>query len=406
MRRPVDVMSIVDPASDPPLVSCVIIFLNGEAFIAEAIESVLAQTWPNWELILVDDGTTDGAADIARRYCEAHPDRIRLIAHEGGRNLGMSASRNAGVRASRGKFVAYLDADDIWLPERLAVHVEALESHPHVAMTAASTFFWRSWNPDAAPWWRPWASVDISHGTGLGDRQITHAPDTATHFLGRRGGGMPGVCSVLVRRSVLEAVGGGEDGFRTLYEDQVLMFKVFLEHPVMGIGRILDLYRQHPELRLRKRGADGVRQGSAASVPRLAAFARRRAGDLGSGPARGARGGDPPRGGAAAARQCVPPLSRRLAGRKPPRGHQGSHAAALQSMAPSLRPDSAGERLGRSWRPPGIFGQLRLPRPASDFPGSRRRGAGLGRIFSERVITRITAAHAPAIGSQRTRRAP
>ncbi len=270
-------MGTRDPASDLPLISCVIIFLNGEAFIAEAIESVLAQTWPNWELILVDDGTTDGASDIARRYCEAHPDRIRLIAHEAGRNLGMSASRNAGVRASRGKYVAYLDADDIWLPERLAVHVEALESHPHVAMTAASTFFWRSWNPDAAPWWRPWASVDISHGTGLGDRRITHAPDTATHFLERRGGGMPGVCSVLVRRSVLEAVGGGEDSFRTLYEDQVLMFKIFLEHPVMGIGRILDLYRQHPDSACE---SEGRTASDRAARPRFLAWLRSRVEEL------------------------------------------------------------------------------------------------------------------------------
>ena len=75
------------------------IFLNGEDHIAEAIECIVSQTWSNWELVLVDDGTTDGANAIARKYCAAHPDRIRLISHSDGRSLGMSASRNAGVRA-------------------------------------------------------------------------------------------------------------------------------------------------------------------------------------------------------------------------------------------------------------------------------------------------------------------
>ena len=79
-----DTMSIPHCESEL-LVSCVIIFLNGETFIGEAIESVLSQTWPNWELVMVDDGTTDGATEIVRRYCAAHPGRIRLITHPGGR---------------------------------------------------------------------------------------------------------------------------------------------------------------------------------------------------------------------------------------------------------------------------------------------------------------------------------
>ena len=126
-------MTSKSPAPDP-LISCVMIFLNGEKYIGAAIESVLAQSRSDWELILVDDGTTDGATRIVRSYCEAHPGRIRMISHPGGRNLGMSASRNAGVRASRGRYVAFLDADDIWLPARLETHVAELERNPEVAM--------------------------------------------------------------------------------------------------------------------------------------------------------------------------------------------------------------------------------------------------------------------------------
>ena len=76
-----------------PMVSAIIIFLNGERYIAEAIESIRAQTFADWELILVDDGTTDGATAIARRYAAEHPGRIIYTEHPGHENRGMSASR-------------------------------------------------------------------------------------------------------------------------------------------------------------------------------------------------------------------------------------------------------------------------------------------------------------------------
>lgn len=228
-----------------PFISCVTIFLNGEKYIGAAIESVLAQTRSDWELILVDDGTTDGATEIVRGYCDAHPDRIRLISHPGNRNLGMSASRNAGVRASRGRYVAFLDADDIWLPARLETHVAELERNPAAAMAVSPVVFWKSWNRRLAPWWRPWACEDVSYCAGLVDGSVLPAPDVATHFLRRHGSGVPGICSVTIRRSAFDAVGGCEDTFRTLYEDQVLLFKLFLEYPVIALDTMLALYRQH-----------------------------------------------------------------------------------------------------------------------------------------------------------------
>ena len=78
-------------------VSVITIFLNSEAFIAEAIDSVLAQDFRSFELILVDDGSTDTSSAIARRYAETHPDRVRYIDHPQHANHGMSASRNAGI---------------------------------------------------------------------------------------------------------------------------------------------------------------------------------------------------------------------------------------------------------------------------------------------------------------------
>src|SRR5256885_11136720 len=121
--------------STPGLVSVVMPFLNLAQYLGEAIESVLAQTYPSWELLLVDDGSTDGASEIARSYAARHPERIRYLEHPGHRNRGMSASRNLGLQQSRGALVAFLDSDDVWLPEKLARQVATLDAHPEAQMT-------------------------------------------------------------------------------------------------------------------------------------------------------------------------------------------------------------------------------------------------------------------------------
>lgn len=230
-----------------PLVSCVIIFLNGEKYIGEAIDSVIAQSYPNWELILVDDGTTDGATAIAKRYAAAHPDRIVYTEHPNHENRGMSASRNAGIRLAKGKYVAFLDADDIWLPERLARHVDVMESNPEAAICVAPTLLWSSWDKANLPRFRPWLSSDMVHSLGIPSNELLRPPYLAAHYLASHGAGMPGICSLLVRRDRLEAVGCFNEDFRGLYEDQIMLFKMFLNWPVIAIDDVLDYYRQHPE---------------------------------------------------------------------------------------------------------------------------------------------------------------
>src|SRR5690606_41464320 len=84
------------------LVSVIIPFYNAERFIEEAIESVLVQTYPHWELLLVNDGSTDGSKEIAERYAEQYPERIRYLEHPDRANQGASASRNMGIRHARG----------------------------------------------------------------------------------------------------------------------------------------------------------------------------------------------------------------------------------------------------------------------------------------------------------------
>ena len=91
-----------------PLVSVITIFFNEEKFIEDAVKSVFAQTYQDWELLLVDDGSTDKSTEIARRLAEQHPEKVRYLEHDGHKNRGMSASRNLGIRNADGEYHRFL----------------------------------------------------------------------------------------------------------------------------------------------------------------------------------------------------------------------------------------------------------------------------------------------------------
>ena len=100
------------------LVSCILPVFNGAPFLSEAIESILQQRHAPLDVIVIDDGSTDGSAAIAARY-----PAVRLVRQA---NAGLAAARNAGLAAARGAFVAFLDADDLWLPGKLARQMQAM----------------------------------------------------------------------------------------------------------------------------------------------------------------------------------------------------------------------------------------------------------------------------------------
>ncbi len=107
-----------------PFVSVVVPCYNAESFISETIQSVLAQTYSSWELIIVDDGSRDDSAKIIQSFQD---ERIRYFYQE---NAGVSCARNTGIAQARGKYIAFLDADDLYLPENLEKKVNFLENHP------------------------------------------------------------------------------------------------------------------------------------------------------------------------------------------------------------------------------------------------------------------------------------
>jgi glycosyltransferase involved in cell wall biosynthesis len=113
-----------------PRVSVVVPVFNRGQYIREAIGSVLAQTWRDFEIIAVDDGSTDQSRTVLDSFGAA----IRVIEHPNRANRGQSASINLGLRAARGDLIAILDSDDVWLPEKLAIQVGYLDAHPETGL--------------------------------------------------------------------------------------------------------------------------------------------------------------------------------------------------------------------------------------------------------------------------------
>jgi glycosyltransferase involved in cell wall biosynthesis len=227
-----------------PLVSVVIIFFNMDTgFFQEAIESVLGQRYDNWELFLVDDGTTDSSRDVALRYAREHPDKIRYLEHDGHQNRGMSATRNLGARHAAGKYIAFLDADDLWLPHKLENQVAVLEAHPEAAMVYGRTWVWHSWTGDPEH-----EAYDRARNLGVEPDTLVEPPTLARLFLQGKAQ-TPIHCGVLMRRQLLKEVGGFEESFRgtndSLYEDIVFYYKVCLNECVFVQGECVDRYRRH-----------------------------------------------------------------------------------------------------------------------------------------------------------------
>ncbi len=117
------------------LISVIVPVYNVEAYIVQAVRSVLAQTYPHFELIIVDDGSPDRSIEICQQFDDP---RIKIIRQK---NRGLAGARNTGIRHAQGDYLAFLDADDLWLPEKLAKHREHLDSHPQVGVSFSRSAF-------------------------------------------------------------------------------------------------------------------------------------------------------------------------------------------------------------------------------------------------------------------------
>ncbi len=222
-------------------VSVVTCFLNPGRYLAEAIESVLRQTADGWELLLVDDGSTDGSTEIARGYASRYPQRIFYFEHADHQNRGCSASRNLALRHARGEYVAILDADDVLLEQALERRIAVLRARPEIGMVYGPALLWHGWTGDAGD-----RRLDREERLHVAPGTVFLPVAYAAYLLGYDAD-IPSPCTVLIRRSVIELVGGFDDSFRDLFDDQVLYVKIALKSAVLAGGECDSKYRQHPE---------------------------------------------------------------------------------------------------------------------------------------------------------------
>ena len=117
------------------LVSVIIPVYKVEKYIAATVQSVLAQTYKNFELLIIDDGSPDKSIEICQQFIDS---RIKIIRQE---NRGVAAARNTGIRHAQGDYIALLDADDLWLPDKLEKHVEHLENNSNVGVSFSRSAF-------------------------------------------------------------------------------------------------------------------------------------------------------------------------------------------------------------------------------------------------------------------------
>jgi glycosyltransferase involved in cell wall biosynthesis len=203
---------------DTPLVSVVIPTYNYGRFVTEAVDSVLAQTRPAEEIIVVDDGSTDDTRERLRPY----EGRVRYVYQN---NQGLSAARNAGIRAARGDLIALLDSDDLWHPAKLAFQVQAMTRSPELGLVAADAV------RDLKQGW-----PEVGEPGPLPLRAVTLRDLLIRSRFGPSG--------VLVRKPCFDAVGDFDTALRSA-EDRDMWIRIAARFPVAKLEVPLWWYRLH-----------------------------------------------------------------------------------------------------------------------------------------------------------------
>lgn len=215
-----------------PLVSVIIPAFNAARFLAEAIDSVLAQDYPALDIIVVDDGSTDATRAIIDGYGE----RVRAISQPNG---GCGAARNAGLRAARGQYVAFLDADDVWWPHKIRHQIDALKESGY--RMAYSRFI--CWTPAADGAYASRAQMfgNVDH-PDLSDCALVTG-NTYSHLLLDC---IVWTSTVLVEKTLLDAVGPFDESL-AMGEDYDLWLRLSQATDMLGIEQPTALYRQHSQ---------------------------------------------------------------------------------------------------------------------------------------------------------------
>ncbi len=212
-----------------PMISVVMPAYNASGYIGQTIESVLNQTFTDFELLIIDDGSTDSTLTVAHQYGRRDR-RIKVISQA---NQGVSATRNRGIQEAKGQFMAFLDADDLWLTDKLAAHIEHFHTNPNLAVSFSRVEFIST---DG----EPTGQISTSRLVNLKPEDFLYENPTST------------MSNPIARSEVFAQVGGFAEDM-SYSEDLEWLFRVMCyrrqgEPPwqIEGIDRILIYYRASP----------------------------------------------------------------------------------------------------------------------------------------------------------------
>ena len=222
-----------------PVVSILTPVYNASLYLDDCVESVIAQTYQNWELLIIDDGSTDDSLQRAMKWAE-RDQRIKVFHHPHNKNKGVSATRNLGIRHAKGKYIALLDSDDLWLPEKLEKQISVMERDPElvVAYSKAITI-----DQDGVDLDESVHNYDFPRICGLGNPGRS---DNAVEQYITRELWMP-CSSVVMRSDVLRNIKGFDETLSTQVEDALLFTIITSKGPVYFTDEILVKYRMHPQ---------------------------------------------------------------------------------------------------------------------------------------------------------------
>ncbi len=207
--------------TDPDLITVIMPCYNGEKYLHEAIDSVLGQSYQNVELVVVDDGSTDGSKDIIRSYRH----RVKFLEQQ---NRGPYPARNRGIREASGKFLAFLDADDYWSPDFLEETYNALQNNDLAALAYCG-----------------WQNVGLPHKQSKPYIPPDYEADNKLESFLRAAAPWP-IHAALVRCSVIEEVGGFDERFATCM-DYDLWLRIGAGRPIVRVEKVMAFYRHHIE---------------------------------------------------------------------------------------------------------------------------------------------------------------
>ncbi|HOQ05716.1 MAG TPA: glycosyltransferase family 2 protein [Anaerohalosphaeraceae bacterium] len=215
-------------------ISAVIPAYNSEAFIRRAVESVLAQTLPPQEIIIVDDGSTDGT----RQAVQSCGGIVRYIRQD---NQGASAARNAGIRAASGEWIAFLDADDEWLPDRLALQVRLLQQYPFLNWVTGNFYRCRCRRGHRQ-------TLDLpGHRQQDLLRFLNGRPVFDSYFSAHQHGAMGCTDTMLIRREILLKAGLFLPGQKRINDADLWLRIAYLRQPLGYVFEPLAVYHLDTE---------------------------------------------------------------------------------------------------------------------------------------------------------------